>query len=179
MTAAPPPEFSRPFALARLSGAERVIRISASPEECAALARRFDLPEIAELRGEFRLTRRGRVRVVAEGRITARFTRICVVTLDPFEASLDQDFLLHFVPEGEDNPDPDPERPEEMGYAGDVIDLGEALAQELALSLDPLPRHPRLGPRGSEDIHIGGTEEAENARRPFAGLAGLLRRREG
>lgn len=169
---APPPEFSRPFPLARLDKTEEEIRITATPPECAALARRFGLPEIAELCGAFRLRRRGVDRVVAEGWITARFTQICVVTLDPFPTSLDEAFELHFVPEGEDNLDPDPERPDEMGYEGEMIDLGEALAQQLAVSLDPFPRHPRLGPRGSADLQIG---ESETARRPFADLAARLK----
>jgi uncharacterized metal-binding protein YceD (DUF177 family) len=168
----PPPEFSRPLPLARLGVVSEPVEIAASAAECAALARRFGLPEIAELRGAFRLRRAEAGRVVAEGRITARFTQICVVTLDPFPTSLDEAFELHFVPEGEDNLDPDPERPDEMGYEGEMIDLGEALAQQLAVSLDPFPRHPALGPRGAHDR----IEEAEDTIRPFAGLAALLKR---
>jgi hypothetical protein len=34
------------------------------------------------------------------------------------------------------------ESPDEIPYAGDSIDLGAVLAEQLALSLDPYPRKP-------------------------------------
>jgi uncharacterized metal-binding protein YceD (DUF177 family) len=115
----------------------------------ATLAEAYDLPGIALLRGEFVLEHERAGVVAATLRMQARVTQTCVVTLEPFEARLDEQVALRFVPQSS-SPEPedielDPETlegPDEIPYAGDVIDLWEALAEQLALSLDPYPRKP-------------------------------------
>ena len=45
----------------------------------------------------------------------------CVVSLEEFEAAIAEDFAVHFVPEGEESDDLDPEAEEdEIPYAGDT-----------------------------------------------------------
>ncbi len=78
----------------------------------------------------------------ARGHLQARVLQTCVVSLDEFEAAVDEIFSLRFVPEGTETDDPDPESEDEMPYSGDVLDLGEAAAEQLALALDPYPRKP-------------------------------------
>ena len=51
-------------------------------------------------------------------------------------------FQLRFVPVGAESDDTDPESEDEIPYAGGVLDLGEAAAEQLALALDPFPRKP-------------------------------------
>ena len=68
--------------------------------------------------------------------------RTCVVSLDDFETTLEEDFRVRFVPAGTETDNPDPEAEDEIPFAGTVIDLGEAAAEQLALSLDPYPRKP-------------------------------------
>jgi uncharacterized metal-binding protein YceD (DUF177 family) len=115
----------------------------------AALARRFGLPAIAALRGDFTLRHeRGSV-IAATLRMQARVTQICVVTLESFEAEIEEVAELRFVP-AEDLREPLEDEllpeslaePDELPYANGVIDLGAALAEQLALALDPYPRKP-------------------------------------
>jgi len=160
------PEFSRRLRLEDIAarGAERAVEASA--EECAALAERMILPSIAALRCEWRLTPEKMGRFLAEGRLAATLTQICVVSLEPFESSLLFDFTVRFVPAGTESDDEDPESIDEVPYEGDAIDLGEAAAEELALSLDPYPRNPdAVLPELQEEAPTG----------PFAALARLPR----
>ena len=126
-------------------------RIEASATERAALARAFDLPAIAALSGDFRLwaapAHRGEFE--AELKLHARVTRICVVSLDRFETVVAETARLRFVPAASVREDAavmefsgEGEEPDEIPYGNDLIDLGAALAEQLALALTPYPRKP-------------------------------------
>ena len=171
------PEFSRTLDVADLPPAGVEQDIAATPEERAALARRFGL--IALDRLEARLSVKalhgGLYRV--EGEIVAEATQRCVVSLEPVPARLETPFVSTFVqasrrdvPEihldgvGEED-DPEP-------LDDGRIDLGETVAQHLALALDPYPRKP-----GVELAQvIGAAAEAasqEDTSNPFAKLTEL------
>lgn len=156
------PELHRPIATDRIGVHGLELEISANPDELAALAARMQLPGIGELRCRFQLRRAGGSVIAAEGRLRARLTQVCVVTLDEFERELSEEFVVHFVPAGEEDEDPDPDAVDEVPYTGNAIDLGEAAAEQLALALDPYPRKP-----GAE---LADPDEADAAN-PFAALA--------
>lgn len=148
--------------------------VAATPAECKALAAVFGLPGIAELEGDFTLaTAKGRGGVIeAELALQAKVTQICVVSLEAFDSKVTERAKLRFVPAASVHEDAeiselDPaslEGPDEIPYAGDVIDLGAVLAEQLALTLDPYPRKP-----GAE-LPAEATDAAAN---PFAALAAL------
>lgn len=144
------PEFHRPTPADRVGANGLDVTVEANAAECAALARRMKLPAVNDLRCSFRLKRLAGPVIQAEGRLHAALVQTCVVTLDDFPATLDESFRVRFVPAGTESDDPDPEADDEIGYAGGVLDLGEAAAQQLALSLDPYPRAP-----GAELPEIG------------------------
>ncbi len=80
-----------------------------------------------------------------EGRLSAKVIQACVVTLDPVMAEIDAGFTRMFseappmvAPEVTLDLEQDGPDPIEKGQ----IDLGEIVAEELALSLDPYPRGP-------------------------------------
>lgn len=137
-----PPELSRPLRLAAIPSAGYEVEVIANPEECRALARRFGLPSIEALSCRFTLSREPGAVIRASGILSARVTQICRVTLDPFPASVEERFFVRFVPEGSETDEFDPEAPDEIPYAADMLDLGEATAEQLALALDPWPRKP-------------------------------------
>jgi len=137
-----PPELSRPLRLAAIPPTGYQVEITANPEECRALARRFDLPSIEVLSCRFTLSREPGAVIRASGILSARVTQICRVTLDPFPASVEERFVVRFVPKGSETDEFDPEAPDEIPYSSDVLDLGEATAEQLALALDPWPRKP-------------------------------------
>lgn len=165
------PELHRPLRWGLVGPSGRQERIVATAAECAALARRFGIPGIAAFEAVLSLSpdRDGAIR--AEGRIEAAVTQSCVVSLEPVEQRVSAPVVLRFLPPGAE-PDEDPESPDEIETDGDMLDLGEAVAEQLALALDPYPRHPdaALPPEATE------APAPEPPRpSPFAALARLRR----
>jgi len=170
------PEFSRPVALDRVPADGMSVSLEASADERRSLARRFDLVSLERLVGEVRLERAdgGGGLIHVTGRLQARLAQRCVVTLDPVDAEIDAEFQRLFARDlpseaaGEVEVDPEAELPEPVPPGG--LDLGEILAEELALALDPYPRSPqadaRLQELGGQDAGTGG---------PFARLSSLNR----
>lgn len=137
---------SYPIIVERIPEGGKSVVVTADETARAALAREISSPGVTELVGTFELTRRGR-RVSLEGRVKARLTRLCVVTLEPFEVVVDEPVKMRFSePERED-------KRGEVDIAADAIDppdpivdgridLGQVTAEFLTLSLDPYPRKP-------------------------------------
>jgi len=144
----------------------------ADEAERAAIAKRLGLAGLACLDAHVTLARNGDV-VRAEGRLAAALDQNCVVTGDPVAAHVDEPFALVFMPEPQANrADEEIELGEKdcdvVFYDGAAIDLGTAIADTLALSLDPYPRS------ASADAALkqaGVMSEAEAS--PFASLAKL------
>lgn len=161
------PELHRPLAVDRVGPRGLTMEVKATPEECAAVAQRLMLPAIPWLRGKLQLTAGAQGRVAVSGVLEARITQSCVISLEQFDTVLAETFEVVFVPEDLVNEaDADPDSTDELPYAGSMIDLGEALVEQLALTLDPYPRKP-----GAEL-----PAEAQDApETPFAALARLKR----
>ncbi|HEX8213945.1 MAG TPA: DUF177 domain-containing protein [Allosphingosinicella sp.] len=140
------PEFSRKVRIDTLGTQPRQIEIGAGQEERSALARRFGIVEIERLSAQAALTRSGD-HVIAAGTLAARVTQSCVATGEPVEEIVDEEFRIEFRPQ----PSPTSEEEEvELSaaeldivfYDGGAVDIGEAVAETLSLSLDPYPRAP-------------------------------------
>jgi uncharacterized metal-binding protein YceD (DUF177 family) len=110
------------------------------------------------------LVRDGQDVVLARGALRAKVTQTCVVSLDDFDAPVEEVFQVRFVPAGQETDDMDPESDDEIPFEGNVIDLGEAAAEQLGLALDPFPRMPRVELPVVED---------EPEQHPFAALRRL------
>jgi uncharacterized metal-binding protein YceD (DUF177 family) len=157
------PELHRPIELGRIHQDGTDITVDASTRECSALAIRMNLPAIHALTCRFHLRLDGKA-VVARGHLTATIVQTCVVSLDDFEAAIEERFTVRFVPTGTESEDDDPGSIDEIPYEGHAIDLGEAAAEQLGLALDPYPRLPGAAlPEGLED----------EPRSPFAALRAL------
>jgi hypothetical protein len=124
-----PPELTRPFPRSGV-GEGATFVVDANPAERAALAARMGLPEIHHLVCTFELGRAQGAVVPAAGSLVARVTQACVISLDPFETDIAESDEL------------DLDAVDEIPYEGDMLDLGEATAEQLALALDPFPRRP-------------------------------------
>lgn len=151
-------EFSRPVAIGRLTE-EEVHSIAATAAERAALARRFGLSAIDALGAEVRLAPLGRG-VRLDATLEADVVQGCVVTLQPFPTHLHENFTLVYGDAPVDQEEDAVVEPLE----GETIDIGEAVAQQLSLALDPYPRAPgaALDPRWTDEPETEG---------PFAALA--------
>ena len=134
------PELRRPLAIERI-GAGMDVAVEATPTECAALAARIRLPAVHSLTCQFRLRRAGSV-IEGQGHLIADVVQTCVVSLEEFDARVEERFVVRWVPAGQVGDDMDPEAPDEIGYEDGTIDLGEAAAQQLILALDPYPHAP-------------------------------------
>jgi uncharacterized metal-binding protein YceD (DUF177 family) len=162
------PEFSRHQILTDPPQAGVEDRLDASPAECAALAERFGIEALKHFSARFTRKPYPGGGLLISGWIKAEPVQLCIVSLEPVTERLDKPFTLVVLP-----PDgtltEDPDGPDEI--QADVtghFDLGEALSEELSLSLNPYPR--------AVGAHfLPAPEEATEAapRNPFATLAGL------
>jgi hypothetical protein len=164
-------EFSRPVDLTRLGDTEAVHEIEAAGPELSALADRLDLIALRALRATVRLRRiRGGAALQLSGRLSADVTQACVVTLDPVDSHVEEEFAVIYADdppfdESSLGADGDVEWPEPMPDG--TLDVGEAVAQQLSLALDPYPRAPGAA---LESEWAGNGGRGEN---PFARLAQL------
>jgi uncharacterized metal-binding protein YceD (DUF177 family) len=169
------PEFSRPVALARLGKEPLRQEIAANAEERAALARRLDLITLDRLSAVVELARQGDGTILLTASFSADFAQSCVVTLDPVAGEVVENFALRYGrPESETERGGEEEEPAFEPLSADFIDMGEAVAQELALALPPFPRIEGV----SVETELGSEAALEPVRGPFAGLSGLLRRQD-
>lgn len=146
MNAAIAPEFSRPLRLDQIGRATGSIMIVADAAERDGLRHRFSLLALDALEAEYQISQE-EGGIFARGRVRATLAQPCVATGLPVTESIDSDFLLRFVPEGEDVSEGeelelDAEDCDTIGYTGNVIDMGEAVAETMVLAMTPYPRLP-------------------------------------
>lgn len=166
----PDPEFSLMIDLRQIND----VPLTVEPDAAARrrLAGRFGLTEITRMRAEVVLEREGD-RVTATGRLTADVIQPCRISGEDFPVSIDEPVALRFVPPtGETAPDEEIELTaddlDEIEYEGTAFDLGEALAQTLALAIDPFAEGPNADAfRAEHDLN----DSAPSG--PFAALAAL------
>lgn len=182
------PEFSRIVAADRMEAVE-TLEIVADGAERAALARRFGLDSLDALTASVTLTKFGdRRRVRLSANFSADVLQSCVVTLEPAPSRIEDSFVLVYdedaggpaeaetvvLLKGQISPAP---------WSGVVIDVGEAVAEHLALALDSYPRAtgadssalglaPGEGDAGKE----GDDPDGEFSGSPFKELAKLRRK---
>ncbi len=159
------PEFSCPLDVADLEdGDEGTRHLVADADQRAALCKRFDLLSLDRLEADLRYRRDGRI-VEISGRLRGELTQTCVVTLEPLADRVDEEFVRQFDPDmvvAEDDEldltvddlldetvcDP---------LVGDTVDLGEVVAEQFGLAIDPYPRKdgaqidPRYAAKAPED----------------------------
>ncbi len=171
VAATPAPEFSRPLSLAEIGTGAVDKAITASEAECAALAKRFDLIDLAHLTASFSVRREGDV-ILTTGRLHATANQSCVVSGKAVPATVDEAFIIRFVEDTAATPNAEIELEADdcdtMFYDGRVVDLGEAAAQTLALALDPFPRSI-----DAEAILRAAGVKGEGEAGPFGALAAL------
>lgn len=165
-------EFSRPLDVTRVPPQGSLEKISAEPQECADLARRFGLPALHSLEAELEVSRWRGEGLKIKGRFTADLDQTCVVSLDTFRSLLSDEFESYFLPAGT-SADADIAVIEEADaepIANGIIDMGEAVAEAVALALDPYPKKP--GVSFTDVIEADGPSGTENKPEghPFAAL---------
>ena len=162
--------FAHHLSLGQIRDGQR-LELAADEAERAAIAERMRLASLRHFEATVTLGRDGD-EVRASGRVRATLEQACVATGDPVLASVDESFAMLFRPEPKAGPDEEIELSEEdcdvVFHDGREIDLGTALADELALALDPYPRSA-----GAEDALRDAGVLTEEQAGPFAALAAL------
>jgi uncharacterized metal-binding protein YceD (DUF177 family) len=144
--------FSRPVRVDSLPRDGQVVTIEAAPAEREELASFYRLPDIAALTATLRLEPWGRGGARVTGAVHAELTQVCIVSLEPFPATVDEDLDVRFAPAtAAKSGSMATEEPQTFSLAEDdepdpvidgKIDLGALTAEFFALGLDPYPRKP-------------------------------------
>jgi uncharacterized metal-binding protein YceD (DUF177 family) len=138
------PEFSRTYKADAIGRLAPRLQIAAKQDERDALAKRFGLAALDRLEADYGLAIEDGA-ITARGRVRAALAQPCVATGVPVPETIDSDFLLRFVVEGDDVPEGeelelDANDCDTIGYDGQLIDMGEAVAETMALAMTPYPR---------------------------------------
>ncbi len=170
------PEFCRVVDCDGLGPAPARHDIEADAGEREALARRFGLERLDGLAAKVSLKRTGDRRIAVDGSFLADLAQTCIVSLEPVPELIEESFSLVYASEEgtgavdlaytlDDNDWPEP-------LLDGKIDIGEAVAQQLALALEPYPR--ALGAMYQNQGIEGPASEAEVS--PFTVLADIKKR---
>lgn len=153
MTRTDAPEFSLIVAAGEVPPAGKEVRFDADEQARVKLAERMGIVELRRLTGIANLRPYRKEGLTLDCRFEADLVQSCVVTLDPVDEHIDEEFRQRYLPaQMLDLPSakaPDSQRevavdieaedaPEPMTSGG--VDIGEAVAERLALALDPYPR---------------------------------------
>ena len=129
-------------------------RLALDATGCAALAGRFDLRRVIGLSADCRLERcthrdRGGAAYWLECHLRAEVEQECVVTLEPIKEALNHQFRVMFVPNKRIDAGRKPveeaivsvEDADREPYCGNILNIGEVIAQHFGLALNFYPRH--------------------------------------
>lgn len=156
--------------------------IAASEGERSALAKRFGFLGLPAFSARVTVDRRPGGRVVLEGRLRGKIVQACILTLEPVTQDLDETFRIVFKQDLEEERDPEsgealvsPQIDAPEPLTGNLLDVGEIVAEQLSLAADPYPRRPGAKledvlPKLRRDDRPA---RREQRRHPFAGLAAL------
>ena len=162
------PEFSR--LIDRRGLTEDPVTLAADRGEREALAKRFGLIAIDRLEATLALEADGEA-VDASGTLSADVVQSCAVSGDDLPVSISEPVTLRFIPETPieaEEIELEESDLDEIPYSGTSFDLGEAVAQSLALAIDPFATGPDADRVRKEK---GLLDEAASG--PFAALAAL------
>jgi uncharacterized metal-binding protein YceD (DUF177 family) len=162
------PEFSRLIDERHLT--PKPISIEAVAEERKALARRFRIVAIHQLQATVAIERAGQA-LMARGRLSASIVQSCAVSGEDLPVRVDEPLALRFVPAEQPEAEEielEADELDEIPFEGHLFDLGEAVAQSLALAIDPYATGPE-----AERVRKEAGLSDEAASGPFAALAAL------
>ena len=183
---APIPELSRIVDINLLEEGENIITIEASSEERVELAHRLGIQEIDRLTAQLQLdVDKKQTQIHLFGELHADITQKCVITLEPVQSQIESSFERNFNESSDFQEEPieinlstlAKEEPPEPIQSG-KLDIGEVVAEQLALEIDPFPRAPgaKFAGFSSDSVDRTQANEAEaRATGPFSALARLKR----
>ncbi|CAH0495742.1 DUF177 domain-containing protein [Novosphingobium sp. CECT 9465] len=164
------PEYSCRIDLRQIN--DQPVVLEPGEAERRRLAGRFGITAIDTMRAEVRMTVDGG-KIEAMGHLDAQIVQMCAISGEDFPVTISEPVALRFVPPMKAY-DPDEEIEisaddcDEIEYEGTSFDLGEAIAQTLALAIDPFAEGPNAD-KARIEHKLGGDSETG----PFAALSAL------
>jgi uncharacterized metal-binding protein YceD (DUF177 family) len=143
----------------------QICKIDCDESECTALAARFGFAAVARLSARLKVKRAGPGHWNVTGKLQAEVTQLCGVTGEPVPESVDFTIEERYCRASEEGTDIDVSLDGFEPLVDGAIDLGEVVAQTLAISVNPWPR-------SVDAPHSFAVGESEKEH-PFAGLAAL------
>lgn len=163
----------------------RSIEISPNENEKKALAKRFDILSLDDLKAKVSLTRENAHIIHVKGTLEAKVKQACVITLEPVESDITDEFEAWYADESqavsfkraqheaqskkelldmpmlEESEDPEP-------MTNGAVDVGDLVAQYLSLAIPPFPTKEGF----SYSVEVEAPKEAKNPMKlnPFAAL---------
>ncbi|MBV1900820.1 MAG: DUF177 domain-containing protein [Kordiimonadaceae bacterium] len=154
--------------------------LKATEAQRAGLVTRFGLVTLDELAATVKLYARNQGQgLMVEGAVKAVLTQRCSATLKDVPETVDAPFTLWLVdPETANRMDQDEsfmeaDGPEYDALEGDVVDLGEIVAQTVAISMNPYPRAEGAALNVEKNKDISVNEPELERKNPFAVLGAL------
>lgn len=182
----PKSEIERIVDLERMGASgSTALEVTASEGERTALAKRFGFLGLPAFSARVTVDRRAGGQVVVEGRLRGKVVQACILTLDPVTQEIDETFRVVFRQDLGEEIDPESgeallsaqaDAPEPL--SGNLLDVGEIVAEQLSLAADPYPRRPGVKledvlPKPRSGDRGGRPAKSDQRRHPFAGLAAL------
>lgn len=161
------------------------LTIEPNEEQIEALERRLDLVRLSGVVAKLTLTRtQGGHSVHVRGNVSAHVVQKCVVTLDPVDDVIEEDFEAWFAdpdqavsltrirhdkkskgerPVLSESDDPEP-------MIDGQVDVGELVTQYLSLALNPYPHAEGVSYQGGDSSESDDTGGPNALKNPFAAL---------
>jgi uncharacterized metal-binding protein YceD (DUF177 family) len=167
-----------PISVAEIPETGRRFDLVADARTRAAVAKVAGVPGMSRLEAVFEFIRHGSDGVRVVGHVIATVKQNCVLSLQPMENKIEEEFDLVFMPprsppvsaDGAEELPPSDEPPETLQDG--TVDIGAVATEFLILGIDPYPRKP-----GS--VFDAPKAKESEASRPFAGLAVLKKGKDG
>ncbi|MAS87338.1 MAG: hypothetical protein CMH30_05105 [Micavibrio sp.] len=133
------------------------LTIEATKEQCEALVSRFNVVSVESVKAVLDLHYSNSVRLHVKGVVEAHLTQNCVVTLEPINTTVKEEFDAFFMKKTEavsfakakrdrivENQDPEApfldEEEDPEAIVDGMVDVGELATQYVCLGIDPYPR---------------------------------------
>ena len=176
-----PPVFSYPVKVGNVANNPLNFELSADEKECRDLAQVWNVEDVLALSAKVRITKWKRDGIRVTGHFNGHLVQNCVVSLEPVETQIEDEFVAFFVPETSRLAKKDTTTDNEIIidieaddapdiYSGNSIDLGEIVAEYAAMAIDPYPK------REGAMIEQKFTEPADikdDTPSPFAALSSI------
>ena len=164
------PEFSRLIDTRNVP--DGVLKLEANADERAALARRIGIEAVERLTAAVTLVPAGGI-ITVSGQVSAAVVQLCGISNEPFPVRIAEPLALRFIhgitPHKPDEElEIDAEACDEIEFEGTQFDLGEQIAQTLALAIDPYA----VGPDAERTRTEAGLSDVASSG-AFAALAAL------